>query len=157
MIFPPATRMGSTRALRQNTTQPTKRNKRFEMQNAVTTFASSRFVDREAVVATLRERAEWLKRCQAEVVAVYLFGFFATGSATPGISIGGVVGVSGAEKALRWEVWQVAFSSFPDAPVPVDVRVPLSAQLAQRMHTGRWTSCRRALSPACTAGRVYRE
>jgi hypothetical protein len=101
--------MGSTRALRQNTTQPVKRSKRFEMQNAVTTFAGSRFVDREAVVVALRECTERLKRCQAEVVAVYLFGSFATGSATPRSDIDGAVGVSGAEKALRQAVRQAAF------------------------------------------------
>ena len=46
-----------------------------------TTFASSRFIDHEAVPASLRQCAQRLRATHPDVCAVYLFGSFATGRA----------------------------------------------------------------------------
>jgi len=105
------------------------------MPEVFTTFASSRFVDRGAVIAALHECAERLKAQEPEAIAVYLFGSFAGGTATPHSDADVVVEVASEEPALRERVWQAAFTAFLDAPVPVDLFVLSSAQLAEGMHT----------------------
>jgi predicted nucleotidyltransferase len=107
------------------------------MDSAFTTFASSRFVDRAVVIAALRERAVQLRAQRAEVVAVYLFGSFANARATPRSDADIVVEVAGTDPALRQRVWKDAFAAFLDAPVPVDLFVIPSAQLAQGARTRR--------------------
>ena len=107
------------------------------MPNVFTTFASSRFVDREAVVGALRKCAERLKAQQAEVVAVHLFGSFAGGAPAPRSDADVVVEVSDADPALRQQVWEAACTVFLDAPVPVNLFVIPTAQLAQGVRAGR--------------------
>lgn len=103
------------------------------MPNAFTVFATSRFVDREAVVAALRECAERLKGEHDEIVAVHLFGSFASGDATPRSDADVVVEVTGADPALRQRVWEAAQTAFLDAPVPADIFVISSERMARGM------------------------
>jgi predicted nucleotidyltransferase len=91
------------------------------MHSVFTTFASSRFVDREAVISTLRTVAQRLKGQHAEIRAIHLFGSFATGTATPRSDADVVVEViCGADAALRERVAEAARSAFLEAPVPVE-------------------------------------
>ncbi len=90
------------------------------------------------MVEALRQCARRLKAQQAEVVAVYLFGSFATGRATPRNDADIVVEIADAAPSLRQQVWNRAMDIFLDAPVPVDLFAMSSAQVAQgRGVTGR--------------------
>lgn len=92
------------------------------MPSIFTTFASSRFVDREAVVEALRAVAQRLKKQHTEIRAIHLFGSFATGTATPRSDADVVVEITyGSEAALRERVAAAARSVFLEAPVPVEV------------------------------------
>ena len=103
------------------------------MHSVFTTFASSRFVDREAVVGALRTVAQRLKGQNAEVRAVHLFGSFATGMATPRSDADVVVEViGGADAALRERIAQAARSAFSEAPVPVELFVLDSERMQAR-------------------------
>lgn len=102
------------------------------MPSVFTTFASSRFVDREAVVEALRLLAMCLKARHAEIVAVYLFGSFATGTATPRSDADVVVEVVGdTEIALCDRLSEAVQAVFLEAPVPVDVFVLTSERLRE--------------------------
>lgn len=103
------------------------------MPGAYTTFASSRFVDAESIVAALRECAARLRAQQEEVEAVYLFGSFAAGTATPRSDADIAVVVTEADMALRQRLWEAAWAIFLDAPVPVDLFV---IPVAQLIHQG---------------------
>lgn len=101
------------------------------MRSVFTTFASSRFVDQTAVVEALRKCTQELKERCTEVVAVYLFGSFATGTATPRSDADVVVEVRDADSSLQQQVWGTAMTVFLGAPVPVDLFVVSSAELAE--------------------------
>lgn len=100
------------------------------MQNVFTTFASSRFIDQAAVIEALRQCAQRLKAQQTPVKAVYLFGSFAAGEATPRSDADVAIELGQTESELRQEVWQAAVTIFLEAPVPVDLFILSSAQLA---------------------------
>ncbi len=103
------------------------------MRSVFTTFASSRFVDREAVVEALRNLALCLKAQYAEVVAIYLFGSFATGRATPHSDADVVVEVgSSTDAASRERLLEAAQAAFLEAPAPVDVFVFTSENMRRR-------------------------
>ncbi len=94
------------------------------MHSVFTTFASSRFVDKEAVVRTLRTVAQHLKEQHAEIRAIHLFGSFATGTATPRSDADVAVEITcGTDAARRERVVEAARSAFLEAPVPVEVFV----------------------------------
>lgn len=101
------------------------------MRSVFTTFASSRFVDREAVVEALRECAQALKTRRGEVVAVHLFGSFADGTATPRSDADIVVEIADAALEVRREVREAAVDAFLEGPVPVDLFVFSEAQMEQ--------------------------
>lgn len=94
------------------------------MHSAFTTFASSRFVDREAVLASLRTLAERLKEKRRGIRGVHLFGSFAAGTATPRSDADVVIEVvPGLDHADRRDLADAAQSAFLTAPVPVDLFV----------------------------------
>ncbi|MEE8585297.1 MAG: nucleotidyltransferase domain-containing protein [Acidobacteriota bacterium] len=101
------------------------------MQSVFTSSATSRFIDREAVVAALQGCAQQLKAEHEEVVAVHLFGSFATRTATPRSDADIVVELAGSEAALQPQVWDAATTIFLQAPVPVDLFVLPSLRLAE--------------------------
>jgi predicted nucleotidyltransferase len=101
------------------------------MHSVFTTFASSRFVDQAAVVKALRSCARQLKVQCAAVVAIYLFGSFATGTATPRSDADIIVEINNADLNLRQKVRDAAMDVFLTAPVPVDLFVISSAELGE--------------------------
>lgn len=111
------------------------------MRNVFTTFASSCFVDREAVIERLCACARELKAEQRGVVAVYLFGSFAAGMATPHSDADVVVEVAdedgGTGTRMRRKVWDAAFDAFLKAPVAVDLFVLSSRQMRRDQRSGR--------------------
>jgi predicted nucleotidyltransferase len=107
------------------------------MRKVFTTLASSRFIDQAAVIEALRQQARHLKIQQVEVTAVYLFGSFATGTATPRSDADVVVEIPSGEAALRQQIRDAAFDIFLGAPVPVDLFVMSSAELNEGKTTLR--------------------
>ena|GEM_PF-1933907 len=76
-------------------------------------------MQREAVLEALRRCAERLwAECPA-IIAVYLFGSFATGAATPRSDADIVVEIAEEDPALREAVREQAIWIFAEAPVPV--------------------------------------
>lgn len=96
-------------------------------------FASSRFVDRKAIVEALRALAQRLKLQYAEIVAVHPFGSFATGTATPRSDADILVEITDADPALGERLKEAALAVFLKAPVAVDVFVLAS----ERVRRGR--------------------
>ena len=114
--------------------------RRFPMHNVFTTYASSRFIDQSAVVEVLRGCARQLKVQCADVVAVHLFGSFATRTATPRSDADVIVEINEADLSLRQQVHEAATDIFLEAPVPIDLFVISSAELAEgRGVAGRLT------------------
>ena len=107
------------------------------MPNVFTTFASSRFIDREAVVAALRDCANRLREQEPAIIGVHLFGSFATGTATPRSDADIVVEIADADPETRQRVWETAFAAFLHAPVPVDLFVMPTERLQQGRRNGR--------------------
>jgi len=101
------------------------------MPSVFTTFASSRFVDRQAVVEALRRCAERLRAEEEGVVAVHLFGSFADGTATPRSDADVVIEVADDTPAFRERIWEKGAVLFLEAPVPVDLFVISSERMAQ--------------------------
>jgi predicted nucleotidyltransferase len=93
------------------------------MRSVFTSFATSQFVDQAAVVEALRGCAQQLMAQCADVVAVYLFGSFATGSASPRSDADVAVEIQDVDANLRRQVRDAAMKVFSSAPVPVDVFV----------------------------------
>ncbi|RPJ51641.1 MAG: nucleotidyltransferase domain-containing protein [Acidobacteria bacterium] len=97
------------------------------MSEVFTSFATSRFINHDKVLNALRSLAKQLIAARPDVIAVYLFGSFATGTATPRSDADIVVeaeeGAAGIEDHAR-EV-------FSDAPVPVDLFVATRAKLSE--------------------------
>jgi predicted nucleotidyltransferase len=100
------------------------------MRNIFTTSASSRFIDRDAVIDGLRECARRVKRIFPEIVAIHLFGSFATGTATPRSDADIVIEVASGDAAVHETIRDAATSVFVDAGVPVDLFVLSSGRLA---------------------------
>lgn len=100
-------------------------------------FASSRFIDREAVLEALRHCAKQLRDQCNEVVAVYLFGSFATGQATPRSDADIVVEIASDDPKLREKVWDQSLGVFLEAPVPVEIFVQSTRQLEEGKRSGR--------------------
>lgn len=101
------------------------------MPSVFTTFAASRFVDREAVVEALRGLARSLAASSAEVEAVHLFGSFATSRATPRSDADVAVVVSDPTPEVRERVRRAAFDRFLEAPVPVELFLLTPEQAAE--------------------------
>ncbi|MDA2936746.1 nucleotidyltransferase domain-containing protein [Acidobacteria bacterium AH-259-A15] len=101
------------------------------MRDVFTTFASSRFVDREAVVNFLRRCARRLKSEENQVEAVHLFGSFASGTATPRSDADIVVEIADEAEDLKDQIENSARYIFLEAPVPVDLFVMTFTRLAK--------------------------
>lgn len=99
-------------------------------QEVFTTFAVSRFIDRESVVAKLRQLASDLLAQEPEVDRVLLFGSFATGRPTPGSDADIVVVTRYIEGRSRIE--DLSREVFARAPVPVDLFVLTRDELQTR-------------------------
>lgn len=103
------------------------------MRNVFTTFASSRFIDRQAVVQALCVLAQRLQAQHAAIVAVHLFGSFATGAATPRSDADLVIEVSDStDAACREHLMDAAQTVLAESPVPVDVFILASERMRQR-------------------------
>ncbi len=100
-------------------------------------FASSRFIDRKAVLEALCHCAEQLKAQCNGVVAVHLFGSFATGQATPRSDADIVVEIASEDPKLREAIRDQALEVFLDAPVPVEIFVQSTRQLEEGKRSGR--------------------
>ncbi len=107
------------------------------MRDGFTYFASSRFVQREVVLEALRRCAERLRAESPAVVAVYLFGSFATGTATPRSDADIVVEIGEENSSLRDAIWEQAIGIFAEAPVPAEVFVKSTRELEEGRRTGR--------------------
>ena len=92
------------------------------MQSPFTTFATSMFVDREAVVEQLRGAAKKLREEHPEVRAVYCFGSFAGGIPTPRSDADVLVMIGSSDRPMHQ---RAAFfmDYFLDVSVPVDLFV----------------------------------
>ncbi len=93
------------------------------MQSAFTFFAATRFVDQKAVINELKICAGRLIREFPSVEAVYLFGSFATGKATPRSDADLFVVVGDGDRTPLDIIREAAIYCFISAPVPVDVFV----------------------------------
>lgn len=93
------------------------------MPTFFTTSASSRFVDRDAVVERLTELARSLRKECREVRSVLLFGSFAEGTATPHSDADVVVEVGQLSTEAHQRLEDRASRHFLQAPVPVDLFV----------------------------------
>ncbi len=107
------------------------------MRKPFTTYASSRFVDPEAVREALRACAERLLERRPEVEAVHLFGSFASGRATPRSDADILVEIEDRSASLQDDIRTEAAGLFLEAPVPVDLFVMTSAALAENRRQGR--------------------
>lgn len=107
------------------------------MRKPFTTYASSRFVDPEAVRESLRACAERLLERRPEVEAVHLFGSFASGRATPRSDADILVEIEDRSASLQDDIRTEAAGLFLEAPVPVDLFVMTSAALAENRRQGR--------------------
>jgi predicted nucleotidyltransferase len=107
------------------------------MRDGFTYFASSRFVRREAVLEALRRCAKRLRAECPAVVAIYLFGSFATGTATPRSDADIVVEIAEEDPALREAVREQAIAIFAEAPVPAEVFVKSTREVEEGRRTGR--------------------
>lgn len=107
------------------------------MRKPFTTYASSRFVDPDAVREALRACAERVLERRPEVEAVHLFGSFASGRATPRSDADILVEIEDRSASLQENIRMEAAGLFLEAPVPVDLFVMTSTALAQGRSRGR--------------------
>lgn len=99
------------------------------MRAPFTSFACSRFVDPKAVVECLRALASRLKESFPQVKAVYLFGSFASGTATPRSDADIAVEAISEDRALLGKIHETAFRIFSEAPVPAEIFLLSSARI----------------------------
>lgn len=118
------------------------------MPGAFANGARTRFVDREGVVAELRERALRLRQREPAIRSVRLYGSYQAGRPTPRSDADVAVVVSGVSRDERERIRDVATDVFLDAPVPVDLFVPSEQELEEGARTGRGRVA------AAAAGRV---
>ncbi|MFB3905148.1 MAG: nucleotidyltransferase domain-containing protein [Acidobacteriota bacterium] len=96
------------------------------MRDVFTNFATSRFLDRDAVVDLLTECAARLRKELPAVKAVYLFGSFASGTPTPRSDADVALEISDGN---RDELRLAAQHAFSSVPLPVDLFILTSDQL----------------------------
>lgn len=107
------------------------------MQRPFTTFATTRFLNRQAVIEALKECAYRLKAILPEV-SVYLFGSFAAGRPTPRSDADiAVIVEESADDALLARVRDTATMIFLSAPVPVEIFVLSKLMFEQGSRTKR--------------------
>jgi predicted nucleotidyltransferase len=108
-----------------------KPDRRLKMRSVFTNFVSSQFVDQAAVVEALRSCARQLMAQCADVVGIYLFGSFATGSASPRNDADVAVEIHDADANIRRQVRDAAMNVLLSAPVPVDLFVISSIEFGE--------------------------
>lgn len=112
-------------------TPPRRPDRRSPMPSPFTTFASSRFVDSEAVQDHLRVLARRLKQMSGQITAVHLFGSFASGTATPHSDADVAIETSCEDRALCMQIMETAQRVFSEAPVPVEVHILPSSRMQE--------------------------
>jgi predicted nucleotidyltransferase len=100
-----------------------------------TSFAASRFLDRDAVLAALDRSAARAGADCPNVVAIYLFGSFVNGTPTPRSDADLLVLTTDDAEPTR--VYDCCSSAFLDSPVPVDLFVQTCSQAAATCAAGR--------------------
>lgn len=100
------------------------------MREIFTTSSSSRFLDQDAAIDRLRACARRAKTECKKIVAVYLFGSFASGRATPRSDADIVVEVADTHARDKEGIGDRAQVIFLDAPVPVDLFVRTTSELS---------------------------
>ena len=95
-----------------------------------TTFASSRFLNREQVIAELKETAQALKKSRCDIEAVYLFGSFASGVPTPKSDADLLIV---ADESDVDEIRAV----FHSVSVPVELFIVTPTYFQQKLHAGK--------------------
>lgn len=105
------------------------------MQPPFTTYAASRFINRDAVVTALRQAAdEAAQRCPG-VEAIFLFGSFVHGTPTPRSDADLLIAIRDA--ADRDRVHECCFDIFLRAPVPVELFVQTWSEIEASRREGR--------------------
>lgn len=107
------------------------------MQSPFTNFAVTRFVDQKSVLNSLKECAKRLICEVYGVEAIYLFGSFAKGKATPRSDADLLVIVGNEDRTQVDVIRDAANSYFISAPVPVDVFVLSKKRYDEERGTGR--------------------
>lgn len=105
------------------------------MRRPFTDFAASRFVNKEAVLASLKECAGRLKERMPEA-EVYLFGRMRS-TPTPHSDADLVVIVPDDQRPSRERIREDAVTVFLEGPVPVDVFVVTRSDFDRGWGTGR--------------------
>ena len=100
------------------------------MHEIFTTSSSSRFLDQDAAIDQLRTCARRAKTECNKIVAVYLFGSFASGRATPRSDADIVIEVGDAHAGDKEKIRDKMQVIFLDAPVPVDLFVRTTSELS---------------------------
>lgn len=100
------------------------------MPSVFSTSVASRWIDREAVVDELRALARRFAATQPEVEAIYLFGSFATGQATPRSDADLALVVGEETPATRDGLRDAAAKAFLASPVPADLVFLAAASFA---------------------------
>ena len=93
------------------------------MPSVFTYFATSRFIDSDAVVAQLRNCSAELKSRHKEIEKIFLFGSFAKGTATPRSDADVALQLGGIAREKRDQLLDSARQVFANAPVPVDIHI----------------------------------
>ncbi len=104
------------------------------MHERSSSTVSVRFLDRESVLAALREAAREAGRCPG-VRAIYLFGSFASGIPTPRSDADLLVVI--ADGADREAARACCEEAFQELPVPVELFVWSEAEVAASAASGR--------------------
>lgn len=103
-----------------------------------TSFASCRFLDRDAVLQELREAASRVKETVPAVRSITLFGSFAHGIPTPHSDADILVEVEGPlTRIQRREAASDYTDLFQTVSVPVEVFVCTTAELTNSLDKGR--------------------
>jgi predicted nucleotidyltransferase len=115
------------------------------MQRRSSSFAAAKFLDREAVLAALRRLAETLRRTDAEVQSIVLFGSIARGDFGRRSDADVLVLLKSDRHDRRMDRVPKYLPAFLDAPVPVDVLPLTCGELQAEIRAGNpfW---RRALA-----------
>lgn len=105
------------------------------MQPPFTSYAASRFINREVVLTELRQAAERAGAQCPGVEAIFLFGSFAHGTPTPRSDADLLVVIH--EDADRWQVYDCCLTVFTHCPVPVDLFVLTRPEVEASCAAGR--------------------
>jgi predicted nucleotidyltransferase len=106
------------------------------MQARSSSFAAVRFLDRNAVLAALRRLAESLRRADAEVQSIVLFGSIARGDFGRRSDADVLILLKSERNDRRTDRIPRYLRAFLDAPVPVDVLPLTCGELQAEIRAG---------------------